>query len=142
MGKDINYNTVTLQCYRNGKPDYFVIETVQVRPNDQANGRLFNVLKMMRNRHQLETILEILEIPHFLITPQMWQKPYKEKIKGMEYAERKRFFRLKGQELFPKVKVVGWNADAIMILHYIERSRIAQTDWLKLKCRDVGIKLW
>ena len=36
MGKDINYNTVTLQCYRNGKPGTIIVVPNVVAVDDDG----------------------------------------------------------------------------------------------------------
>jgi hypothetical protein len=65
-----------------------------------------------------ETALLALAIPHTYIHPQNWQKPHREQLAGMEYAQRKHVLKEIAALRFPDIRVTFANCDALLIAEY------------------------
>ena len=96
---------------------------------------------MIKNLHYLEGILEVNGKPHFRLHPSRWQKQHKPKIKGLEYAERKRVLKDEAIRIFKHTKVTLWNADALLMLNYLWGQWSQKSDWLRSKEKEINIKL-
>lgn len=67
----------------------------------------------------LHTVLMVADIPFELKTPQTWMKYYALKRGKSETSTIwKNRLKTKAQQLFPKIKVTLWNADALLIANY------------------------
>lgn len=76
-----------------------------------------------RNFGMIETALAALQISHYKVTPQKWQKPFQLKKPtttdaAKAYRERKAILKAKAQEIFPAFKVTLDNADALLLSEY------------------------
>jgi hypothetical protein len=69
------------------------------------------------------TLVEVNSIPFQEITPQTWLKGYMmKKEKGETNTSWKNRLKNKAQQLFPKVKMTLWAADAVLIAEYCRRN--------------------
>ena len=70
----------------------------------------------------LEMALLALEIPTITITPQKWQKPLSlgTQTSCLSKQEWKNKLKAKTQQLFPSIPIELWNADALLMLHYVK----------------------
>jgi len=90
------------------------IEKVHAMPG-QGVTSMFNFGK---SAGALEMLLCALKIPFEHVTPQKWQKAL-----GCQTKGDKNVSKAKAQQLFPDLKVIHANADALLIAEYCRRER-------------------
>ena len=67
-------------------------------------------------------ILATLKVPYTLITPYTWMKYYGSMPK--DKPNRKRYLKQLAQQLYPNTKVNLYNADAILLAHYLQQTHL------------------
>ncbi len=104
--------------------DYFrakkaVLEKVGAMPKQGVS----STCKFCRNAGQLEAFLAALGLPYELPTPQKWQKIFSlTKKPGETNTDKKNRHKEAAQKLWPKMKIIHKNADALLIAEYGRRQ--------------------
>ena len=110
-----------LQYYKaNYKPIAF-LEKLNIHRDDmKEGGKIFGIGKLMENFAQLKTTLEVVGIPFCLVHPMSWEHKLGLRIKGLRETktERKNRYKEVAARAYPANKVVLWNADALLIMHF------------------------
>jgi len=96
-----------------GEELFAVIEKVHAMPSNGVAG----MFKFGASFGALQMLCTALSIPFELVTPQTWQREMKCLTKGD-----KNVTKAKAQELFPSVKVIHANADALLLAEYGKRK--------------------
>ncbi len=134
--------------------DNFIVEAIRMRPNDfkdqqfvtkegKTSNRQFAAyrkIEMIKNQQNVLSLIELAGKKHILVEPRMWQKVYLGDKKVVEYQDRKKKLKTVCMAKFKKTKVVGWNADALLILDWIFRQIKTRSDWLRRKKLESNIK--
>ena len=96
-----------------------VLEKVGARPKQGVS----STCKFCRNAGQLEAFLVALEIPYETPTPQKWQKVFSLTKKSNETGtQKKNRHKEAAQKLWPAMKIIHKNADALLISEYGRRQ--------------------
>jgi len=98
------------------------IEKIGIRPSDMAGGKAFGMMKLMKNFERLKDALTENKIGFIEVHPRTWQGQMKLVLpKGSpkeSSTERKNRYKEVAQAYFPKIKVVLYNSDALIILAF------------------------
>lgn len=110
-----------LRYYReNYKPIAF-LEKLNIHRDDmKEGGKIFGIGKLMENHAQLKTTLEVVGIPFCQVHPMSWEHKLGLRQKGRRESktERKNRYKEVAARIYPANKVVLWNADALLIMHF------------------------
>ncbi len=100
----------------------FIIEAVRLLPQDFEDGRAYRISgKLLRNYYTIQGFAELLDKKVILVQPNYWSIGFLGHIpraQDLGYVERKAELKRSAIKRFPKNKVVGWNADALLILDF------------------------
>jgi len=105
-------------------------EHVQMRPNDSKGGKQFGIVKMLKNYHQIETLIRGSRMPFIPVMPITWQTRLKIYIKGEDYQERKKRLKEISQGFHPELKVTLKTCDALLILRFARYMMQNETSWI------------
>lgn len=116
--KDVKAFKEFLEYYKEVANPIVFIEKVQMHKSDAYGGKMFGIEKLIKNLQQLETTIEILEIPFVKVHPMTWQSDLKLRRKGEEKPSRKKRYKEVSQNYYPDLKATMWNCDATLIMHF------------------------
>lgn len=125
------YLKYLIETYEN--PIIF-IEKVQAFKNDNdSDGKMFGINKMLANYNQLLTVIQLLEVPYVEVYPISWQTTLGLKIKKDKRSktERKRSYRDFAQRHFPSLKINLATADSLCLVLFGQEKWINDFDWIK-----------
>jgi hypothetical protein len=116
------------EYYRKDKV-YAAIE--QVGPNRGPSGRRQGASSMFsfgRNFGRIEVAALASWIGHEYFAPTVWQAAYglRRLSKDESIEDKKARHRAAAERLFPGVKVVGWNYDALLLADFARRTHVAR----------------
>jgi len=140
MPKDVADLRDLLGYYAENYNPIVFLEKLSVRPDDVAvqgekpkMGKIYRIQTMMANYEHLRAIIETTGVPYVLTHPMTWQTKLKLRIHGQkeEKADRKRRYRDVAEQLYPNVKVVLWNADALLLMHFGRWALVNEPKWIK-----------
>ena len=94
--------------------DYTFIEAVSAMPKDGAH----NAFTFGENTGIVKGILHALDIRFVEVHSQKWQRHFGLGAKYSSKTARKNAQKAKAQELFPQIKIIHANADALLIAKY------------------------
>lgn len=96
------------------------IEKINMRPSDQHGGKMFGMMKLMRNFEFLKAACVENNIGFIEVHPSTWQNTLKLKLpKGSKKETmtiRKGRYKEAAKVYFPAINVVLWNSDALLIM--------------------------
>ena len=96
------------------------IEKINMRPSDQSGGKMFGMMKLMRNFEFLKAACVENNIGFIEVHPSTWQNFLKLKLpKGSKKETttiRKGRYKEAAKQYFPSINVVLWNSDALLIM--------------------------
>lgn len=105
-------------------------EHVQMRPQDSQGGKQFGIVKMLKNYHQIETLIKSKSMPFIPVLPITWQTRLKIYIRGEDYQERKKRLKKISQDFHPELKVTLKTCDALLILRFARHMMQNETAWI------------
>ena len=135
-GNKIDYKGIKqYMSYLKGLSDKVLvgIEKVQPRPQDGAGMKFMRMDKLFENRARLQQIILDLEIDYIGIPVVSWvnqlglKKPYKDE----PQTDRKNRYKAKAAELFPYIKCVGWNSDALLMVRFLQIKLDQDRNWFQ-----------
>jgi len=94
---------------------FCTIEKVHAMPGNGVTG----MFKFGGSFHSLQMICTVLRIPFELVAPQKWQKSL-----GCMSGGDKNLTKARAQNLFPTLKIIHANADALLIAEYGRRLNL------------------
>jgi hypothetical protein len=101
-----------------------------MRPSDSKGGKQFGIVKMLKNYHQIETLIKGSRMPFIPVMPITWQTRLKIYIKGEDYGERKKRLKEISQGFYPELKVTLKTCDALLILRFARHMLQNETAWI------------
>jgi len=110
------------------------IEKVGMNPSDMHGGKAFGIMKLIKNFEFLKAVLTENKIGYIEVHPRTWQSQLKlvlPKGKKETMTQRKNRYKEAAQGYFPKVKVLLYNSDALLLMAF---------GWTKLKCDEQYIR--
>lgn len=106
------------------------IEHVQMRPQDAVGGKQFGIVKMLKNYHQIETIVKTNHLPLIPVLPRTWQSRLKIYVRGEDYQVRKKRLKQIAASDYPQIKVTIKNCDALLILKFARFMLQNDPNWV------------
>ncbi len=116
------------------------LEKVNVWREDANRGKTFGIEKLKKSYNEITMALKLIKIPFIPVPPVTWQSYLHLAVRGEEYTERKRRFKLVAQAQFPQVKVTLTNADALLIMKFIALKNMREPDWIERKLPESIVK--
>lgn len=107
---------------------------------NQYIGRAFQMDKLKRHYSELISAIKISKIPYIEVMPASWQKLLKIHIPNEETAIRKRRFKDIALSHFPGQKIVGWNADAFLLIEFARMKLKYDQRWINQKMVKPKVK--
>lgn len=96
-------------------------------------GRAFQMDKLKRHYTEITAALKIAKIPYIEVMPGQWQKYLKVHIPNEDTGVRKRRFKDIASDWFSGNNVVGWNADAYLLIEFGRRKLKYDQRWIRSK---------
>jgi hypothetical protein len=110
------------------------IEKINSFPADygdkQSIGRAMQLDKMKKHYSELISAIKLSKIKYIEVMPRVWQGGVNVYIGGEGYKERKDRFKDIAKERFPGQKVVGWNADAFLLVEFAQMKLRYDQRWI------------
>lgn len=122
------------------------LEKINLYAGDfEDRGRMFQMKKLQDHYVELKSAIKSSGIKFIEVMPISWQSYLKVHIKNEESAIRKRRFKDIAKYWFEGQNVVGWNADAFLILDFGRRKLKYDPKWILNKLKEnkpINQKLW
>lgn len=113
-----------------------VLESINTFNSDVENiGRMHRLNKLKDHYVELKTALKLSKIQFIEIMPSSWQRYINVFIAGEDYQVRKSRYKDIASDWFPGQKIVGWNADAFLMIEFIKRKLKYDQRWILNKLK-------
>jgi hypothetical protein len=99
-------------------------------------GRIFQMNKLKEHYVEIKSALKISGIPFIEVMPMSWMKYLQVHIAKEERAIRKKRFICIAKDEFPGNKVVGWNADAFLLIAFGRKKLKYDPRWINQKLKE------
>lgn len=115
-----------------GNDVIFLEKVMMMRKDLLEGGKAFGIAKMTKAYNEMKTILFMLDYLVYEVYPISWQSYLQLRVKGEKDKQaRKNRYKSIAQKHYPEVKVVLWNSDALLILHYGRKQMQYELRWLQ-----------
>jgi len=121
------------------------LEMINTYNSDTENiGRMHRLNKLKDHYVELRSALKLAKINFIEVQPRSWQKTLNISIPGEDYQIKKERYKDIAKDMFPTEKIVGWNADAYLIIEFLRTKLKYDQRWIlnKLKKYQPSKKLF
>lgn len=106
-----------------------------ITPQERSRiiGRMYQMNKLKDHYVELISAIKLAHIPFIPVMPIHWQKYISVHIPGEDYEIRKHRLRDIAKDIYPGHKIVGWNADALLMIEFLRRKLKYDQRWILQK---------
>lgn len=114
-----------------------VIEKINTYSSDFENrGKMMRMQSLIKHYASLLTAIKSAKLQLIEVMPISWQKYMDIYEKGEDYKVRKDRYKDIAQDWFVGQKVVGWNADAFLLIEFIRKKLRYEPRWIHNKLKQ------
>lgn len=108
------------------------IEKINMYSSDFENrGRMFQMKKLQDHYIELKSAISSYKFKYIEVSPRSWQGYINVYQANEESNIRKRRFKDIAQDWFPHQKIVGWNADAFLLIEFARKKLKYDQKWIQ-----------
>lgn len=114
-----------------------IIEKINTYPGDYNDiGRAYGLEKLKQHYAELMSVVKLSGINYIPVMPRSWQNYIGIYEKGEDYKVRKERYKDIASDWFPGQKVVGWNADAFLLVEFAKKKLKYEPRWIHNKLKE------